>query len=313
MQIVLFRILQAIPTLFVVGTVVFITMRIIPGDPARVVLGENATDEQLSEYRAANGLDRPLLLQYVQWLIDMLSGNFGRSYVLDEPVSKLIAAQAFPTIANALLALAIVLVLGIPIGVYSATKVGSFRDKFVSGAAALSGTIPSFVMSLLLIAVFAVALKALPSGGFAATGAGFAETVSHMILPATALALTQLGYMVRMVRSSVIDELSQSYVLAQRARGYGVMKSVRRALRNAAVPLLTVSGQSLGLMVAGSVIIETVFTISGLGQLTINAISRSDFALLAGVVMFISVIVISINLVVDIACSILDPRLRRAQ
>lgn len=306
------RTLQALPTLLIVGTIVFLTMRVIPGDPAMAVLGDTASKEQLESFRVAHGLDQPALVQYFSWFLGILRGDFGTSYFLGEPVLDLILQHMEPTIANALLALAIVWIVGIPIGIYSATRAGTFPDKLVVGTAAASGTIPSFLTGLLLIALFAVTLRVLPSSGYVPLSSGVDLALPHMILPATALALTQLGYMVRMVRSSVLEELSQSYIMAQRSRGYGAIRVVTRAFRNAAIPLLTVSGQALGLMIAGAVIVETVFTVPGLGQLTINAISRGDFALLSGVVMFIAMLVIIINLVVDITYSLLDPRVRSA-
>lgn len=307
------RILQAIPTLLIVGTIVFLTMRVIPGDPAIAVLGEHASEEQLDAFRTANGLNEPVIAQYFTWLAGLIRGDLGVSYVRGEAVSTLVASQLSPTLLNASLALTITLVIGIPVGIYSATRAGSVVDKVTVGAAAVIGTIPSFLVALILVAVFAVTLRVLPSGGYAQPGSDSATAFTFMILPALALGITQVGYIVRMVRSSVLDEVTLSYVDAQRARGYRSGRAVGRAFRNALVPLLTVFGQTFGLMIVGSVIIETVFTIPGLGQLVINAVSRADFSLLAGVVIFMAVLVITINLIVDVVSSLLDPRVRSGQ
>lgn len=310
---ILGRLAQAIPVLWVVATIVFVVTRIAPGDPAQVMLGDNASTEQVAALRASMGLDRPLVDQYFTWLGGALRGDLGSSFFLGETVVAAVAGHIGPTLTIALLAELAAVVIAVPIGITAATRPDGALDRVLVGALVGLGSVPSFLVGMVLLLVFGVILRVVPTAGYVPLSEGLSEAAPYLMLPALALMTTQVAVLARMTRSAMIEVLGTTYMRAGRARGVVRPRLVfKHALRNAALPLLTVVGQSFGNLIAGAIVVETLFNIPGIGQLTLNAISRRDFAVIQGVVLFSAAVYILINLVVDLLYGVVDPRVRVA-
>ncbi|TVQ39562.1 MAG: ABC transporter permease [Spirochaetaceae bacterium] len=302
-ELLLRRTARLLLTVLLITTIVFVTVRVIPGDPALTIAGMEATEQQVSAIRARLGTDQPLGVQYVSWLRASLRFDFGTSYFSNERVIDLIL-QRFPLTAMlALLSFALALTLAIPIGVVAAVKRWTLWDGLGLLFAQVGMAIPGFWLAIMLLLLFSVQLGWLPLFG--------ADTPLHWVLPVIALATERAAVLVRFVRSSMTEELDKEYVLAAEAKGFPVWRVVlRHALRNALLPVITVAGIQFGYLLGGAVIIEQVFSLPGLGRLFLSAIHGRDFPLIQGGVVFIAVVFSVINFLADVLYAVINPRIR---
>ena len=306
------RIGIGIVTLFVASIVVFATLEIIPGDPAQLMLGLNATDETLSALREQMGLNDPLITRYTNWLSGFAIGDLGNSYTYSVPVSELIGERILVSLPLAIFALILSTVIALPVGLFSAAKRGKAADTITMGTAQLGVAIPNFWFALLLVYLFAVGLRLFPAGGFPGWDAGFFPAIKALTLPAIALALPQAAILSRVTRSAIIEVLSEDYIRTARAKGLPNRTVLwSQAMRNAMIPVLTILGLQFSFLIAGTIIIENVFYLPGLGRLVFQAITQRDLIVVESVVMLLVATVIVVNLLVDLSYAIIDPRLRR--
>lgn len=305
------RIVIGFATLVVASLVVFCVLEVVPGDPAQVMLGINATPESLAALREQMGLDQPLPARYLAWVGGMLAGDFGTSYTYASPVLEIIATRSVVSLPLALIALTLSTGLAIPLGIYSASRRGKAGDTVAMGAAQIGVAIPNFWFALLLIYVFAVALRWVPAGGFPGWDAGLWPGIKSLILPAVALALPQAAILARVTRSALLETLGEDYIRTARAKGMPRRTVLwRHALRNAMIPVLTIMGLQFAFLLAGTIIVENVFYLPGLGRLVFQAITQRDLIVVEGVVMLLVATIILINLLVDLCYAAIDPRLR---
>jgi peptide/nickel transport system permease protein len=308
---ILRRLIMLVPVLLVVGIVVFALVHLTPGDPAAVILGQNATSEQIEQLRDQLGLNDPLLVQFVRWFGGVLRLDFGESIFLGRPVSQAIFERAQPTLLLTLYALLIQIGIGVPAGVIAAVRRDSIVDRALMVVSISGAAVPTFFLGILLILLFAVRLHWLPSGGFVEITDDPIGHFKRMLLPAFALGFSSAGLLARLVRSSMLDVLREDHVRTAFAKGLPRrVVVVRHALRNALIPAVTVIGYSLGGLLGGAVVTETVFTIPGMGRLVVQSIGRRDYPLIQGAVMTIAGIYVLVNLLVDILYVFLDPRIR---
>jgi peptide/nickel transport system permease protein len=305
------RILSAIPVLLIVSIVIFLIIHITPGNPASVILGEEATPAQIAELEESLGLNLPIHQQYFSWIAGVFQGDLGTSYFMRAPVTDAIANSIVPTISLAIFAQIIALFIAIPIGVLAANKRGSLTDSSMMVFALLGMSIPSFLLALLLVLLFGVQLGWLPVAGFRPLSEGLLIHLRYLILPAISLGAIQAALIARMTRSSMLEVLNMNYIKSARAKGVKNFRLIlKHAFRNALLPILTVVGQTFGTLITGAVVTETIFNIPGIGQLIINSVERRDFAVIQGVVLFITVLYIFLNLIIDILYGMIDPRVR---
>lgn len=299
------RLLEAIPVIIAVTFIVFVSVRLIPGDPARVIAGLEATDATVEAIRADLGLDRPVLLQYVVFLRGLIVGDLGTSYYYGTPVIEEVLRRFPATMELALAGLAISIVVGIGIGVLSAVKRGTWWDRGTLVFAIAGVSMPSFWLALMLIIVFAVDLGWLPAGGYG--------TWRHLVLPAVTLGLFGAGTIARLTRSSMLEVLRQDYVRTAAAKGLPFRSVLfKHALRNALVPVVTMLGLQLGAFLSRAVVTETVFGWPGIARLTVTAVLDRDFPLIQGSVLWLALVFIAANLFVDVVYAVIDPRIRYA-
>jgi peptide/nickel transport system permease protein len=305
------RLIMLVPVLLIVGIVVFALVHITPGDPAAVMLGDRATPDQVAALRHQLGLDRPIIQQFFDWFGNVLRLNFGDSIFLDMPVSQAIADRFQPTILLTLYALIIQIVIGIPVGVISAVRRGGWLDRVLMVFSILGAAVPTFFLGIVLILIFAVNRRWLPAGGYVPISEDPVAHFKAMIMPAFALGFSSAGLLARLVRSTMLDVLRDDYIRTAYAKGVTERRVIiRHALRNALIPALTVIGASLGGLLGGAVVTETVFTIPGMGRLIVQSISRRDFPVIQGAVMITAGIYVLVNLLVDILYIYVDPRVR---
>ena len=308
------RIIIAALTLVLASIVVFAVMEILPGDPARLMLGMNASAEQVEVLRDQMGLNAPLVLRYLHWAAGLLSLDFGRSYTYSVPVIDLVRERVVVSLPLALIALALSTIIAIPVGVFSASRQGRAGDTLAMGAAQLGVAVPNFWFALMLIYLFAVWLRLVPAGGFPGWSAGIWTALKSLLLPAVALALPQAAILARVARSALIEVLNEDYIRTARAKGLPYRAVLwRHALRNAMIPVLTILGLQFAFLLAGTIIIENVFYLPGLGRLIFQAITQRDLIVVESIVMLLVAAVILINLIVDFSYAIVDPRLRGRQ
>lgn len=308
---ILRRLIMLVPVLLVVGIVVFALVHLTPGDPAAVILGQNATSEQIEQLRDQLGLNDPLPVQFVRWFGGVLRLDFGESIFLGRPVSQAIFERAQPTLLLTFYALMIQISIGVPAGVIAAVKRDSILDRALMLLSISGAAVPTFFLGIMLILLFAVRLHWLPSGGFTPITEDPVAHFKRMILPAFALGFSSAGLLARLVRSSMLDVLREDHVRTAFAKGLPRRVVVlRHALRNALIPAVTVIGYSLGGLLGGAVVTETVFTIPGMGRLVVQSIGRRDYPLIQGAVMTIAGIYVLVNLLVDLLYVFLDPRIR---
>ncbi len=298
-------------TLFFVSLLVFVVVRVLPGDPALIILGLEANADSVARVRQALGLDQPVPVQYVRWVGHALRGDLGRSIQYDLPVGALILSRLNVTLPLTLLAASFMIAAAIPLGVFAATRHRRWGDYLTMTLSQLGVAVPGFWAGLLLILLFSVRLGWVQSGGFDGWGEGFWRGLRSLLLPAIALGLFQFAVLARTTRSAVLEVLREEYVKTARAKGVAERVVLfRHALRNALIPIVTVAGVQLGQLLAGSIILESVFYLPGLGRLTLAAISARDLPVVQGVVLFVASMIVTVNAAVDILYGILDPRIR---
>lgn len=305
------RVAMVVPVLLVVSIAVFLIIYLTPGDPASSMLGMEATSEQVAQVNERLGLDKPPVERYLGWMAGVLHGDLGDSYFMNQPVAQAIAEHFAPTLSLAILAQLIALAIALPCGVVAALRHGSAADAALRVAALLGVAIPSFLMALLLMWLFAVTWKVLPVAGYAPLSRGFLAHLRYLALPALALGIVQSALLMRMTRASVIEAMQLDCVKTARAKGVSETRVVlAHALRNAALPILTSIGYSFGALLTGAVVTETIFNIPGLGQLVTNSIERRDYPVIQGVLLVVALLNTGVNLAVDLLYGALDPRAR---
>lgn len=305
------RIIATIPVMMIVGLIVFLLLHLSPGDPAAIIAGDNATPAQIDQIREKLGLNEPLYTQFVIWAWNVVRGDLGISIFSNLPVTRLIAQRAEPTIALALTTIAFAIVIAITIGVLAAWKVGSWIDRAVMVFAVLGFSVPVFVVGYVLVYIFAMKLGWLPVQGYRPIAEGFVPWARHLVLPSVALGLAYVALIARITRASMLEVLSEDYIRTANAKGVDNFRMlVVHGLRNAAVPIVTVIGIGVALLIGGVVITESVFNIPGIGRLTVDAIMRRDFPTIQGIILLFSAVYVLINLLVDILYTVLDPRIR---
>ncbi len=309
------RLLATIPVLLVVAVVVFLILRLTPGDPAAVIAGNNSTTEDIARIREQLGLSKPLLLQFGLWLGSLLQGDLGYSYYLSKPVTALIAQRIEPTLSLAVGTMLLAVLLAVPLGTLAAWRMGGWVDRLLSVFSVAGFSVPVFVTAYVLIYVFAIRLQWLPVQGYqtllGSGSRGVAAWASHLALPWITLAMIYVALIARVTRASVSEALTEDYIRTARAKGLreGAVL-LRHALANAAVPIATVIGIGVALLIGGVVVTETVYAIPGLGSLTVDAVLNRDFPVIQGVVLMFSLAYVLINLLVDLSYLWLDPRIR---
>ena len=305
------RLIAIIPVLAVVAVFVFLMLRLTPGDPAAVIAGDNATSDQIADIRNKLGLDEPIWAQFGIWIGNVLQGNFGESFFFKKTVAELIAQRVEPTLALAVCTLLFAVSISVPIGVMAAYRQGSLLDRAVMGFSVLGFSVPGFVIGYCLIYVFAIELGWLPVQGYVRIGVNFWQFLERMILPSLTLSVGFVALISRITRASVLEVLNEDYIRTARAKGLSNrVVLMRHALRNAAVPILTVIGLGIAILIGGAVVTESVFGLPGLGRLTVEAVLSRDFPTIQTVILLFSVVYVVINLLIDISYTLFDPRIR---
>jgi peptide/nickel transport system permease protein len=305
------RVLSTIPVLVIVAIIVFLMLRLTPGDPAASLVGNNGTSVDIANIRASLGLDQPLPVQFYKWSLQLLKGDLGESYYMKRPVTQLIGQRIGPTLSLSFLTMFVTILLAVPLGVFAAWRHGGWLDRALMGFSVVGFSIPSFVIGYLLIWVVALHWQLLPVQGYVPIAQGFGGWLSHLALPALTLSIIYLALIARVTRASVSEALSEDYIRTARSKGISELRVLtRHALANAAVPIVTVIGIGVGLLIGGVVVTETVYAIPGLGQLTVDAVLGRDFPLIQGITLFFSFVYVLINLLVDLSYVVLDPRIR---
>jgi peptide/nickel transport system permease protein len=305
------RILATIPVMAVVAVFVFALLYLSPGDPAAIIAGDTATVDDIVRIRAKLGLDQPVYIQFGGWVWRLLQGDLGISIFTNLPVSKLVEQRLEPTVALTITTLIVSVLAAIPMGVLAAWKAGSWIDRAVMVFAVLGFSVPVFVLAYMLIFVFAIWADLLPVQGYVSITAGFWPFLSHIILPSTALGMVFAALIARITRASMLDVLAQDYIRTAQAKGLSSEKVlIGHALKNAAVPIVTIIGIGVALLIGGVVVTETVFAIPGLGRLTVDAILRRDYPIIQGIILIFSAAYVLVNLLVDLSYTLIDPRIR---
>ena len=299
---------------YVVATiVVFLFMRLIPGDPAQIALGVNATPELLEQTREQFGTNRPLIVQYFEWFGGLLRGDFGTSYVTRTDISPMVLDRVQVSLILVLTAMVVALLVAIPLGTWAAVKHRNFSGVAIGLGSQIGVAIPGFLAGILLVMIFAVGLGWLPANGWTAPAVDFGDFIRRLILPVVALASVQGAILTRYVRSAVLEVMSEDYLRTARAKGLSKNSALlKHGLRNAAIPVITVTGVQIAALIIGAVVIERVFVIPGLGSMLLDAVGNRDMLTVQSVVMVLVAITLILNLVVDILYTIIDPRLRRS-
>lgn len=305
------RVLLILPTIFVPLILVFLLLRLSPGDPAGMMLGDQATPEQIAALRTQMGLDQPLLVQFVLWLKNIVTLNLGDSLFFREPVMQIIPRYAGVTILLTMVALTLAVTIGVTMGLISAMNRNKPIDRGVVATAVLGISLPEFWFALLLIFLFSVTLRWFPVAGYNPPSAGLIAFASTIFLPALALGVRQSALMTRMMRSSMLDVLNEPYITTARAQGLPERTVIGRyAMRTAAMPVVTVVGLSAGYMLGGAVAIELIFALPGLGRMLVEAVGRRDYPLVEGGVLTIALVLAFLNLLIDVIYALVDPRIR---
>ena len=305
------RLLSTVVVMAIVAVCIFLLLHLSPGDPAAIIVGDNATQLQIDAVRKQLGLDDPLAVQFARWLVGILKGDLGVSIFSHEPVAKLIGQRIGPTVSLALTTVVLAVVIAISFGVLAAWKVGTWIDRLVMVLSVLSFSVPVFVVGYLLIYVFSIKLGWLPVQGYAPIADGFDTWIRHLILPSVALGLAYVALIARITRTAMLDALAEDYIRTARAKGVATGPVLmKHALKNAGVPILTVIGIGIALLIGGVVITETVFNIPGIGRLVVDAISQRDYPIIQGITLIFSGVYVIVNLMVDLSYTILDPRIR---
>jgi peptide/nickel transport system permease protein len=305
------RLLLLIPVLLIVGVIVFSLLHLAPGDPASMLLGREATLEQKEALREQLGLNEPLPVQFVDWFLGVLRLDFGDSIFIGKPVTEALLERVEPTGLLAFYSLTISILIAIPAGVLAAVRPNSLLDRVLMIISISGAAIPGFFLSILLILLFAVTLDWLPAGGYANIGDDPVDHFRYMILPSITLGFAGAGFLARIVRSTMLETLNEDYVRTAYAKGLQQRHVViGHAFRNALIPVMTVSGILLASLLGGAVVVETVFNIPGMGRLLVQSVTRRDFAVVQGAVMWVAAIEVLVMLLVDVLYVFVDPRIR---
>lgn len=305
------RVLAAIPVLAVVALFVFLLLRLTPGDPAAIIAGDSATPAQLAQIRAGLGLDQPILSQFAGWVWRLAHGNLGTSIISGQPVTAMIAGRLAPTLSLAATTLVLSILVAVPLGVLAAARRGTWIDRLVMALSVLGFSVPVFVVGYVLIQVFAVELRWLPVQGFAPLSSGLGAFAARITLPTIALTLLYMALIARITRTSMLETLGEDYIRTARAKGVRERTVLLgHALRNASVPIVTVIGIGLASLIGGVVVTENVFNLPGLGRLVVDAVLARDYPVIQAVILLTSFAYVLVNLAIDLAYAMLDPRIR---
>jgi peptide/nickel transport system permease protein len=305
------RLAATIPVMGVVALFVFSLLYLSPGDPAAVIAGDIATEDDIARIRAKLGLDQSYFVRFGTWLWALAHGDLGTSIFTGLPVTTLIGQRVEPTLALTVCTLVVAIALAVPLGVIAAARAGSWIDRVVMAISVLGFSVPVFVLAYGLVLLFAVGLEWLPVQGYSSITQGVWPFVRHMILPSVALGITYMALIARITRASMLDVLAQDYVRTAHAKGLAPAAVLtRHALKNAAVPIVTIIGIGIALLIGGVVVTETVFAIPGIGRLTVDAILRRDYPIIQGVTLLFSAVYVLVNLLVDLSYTLFDPRIR---
>jgi peptide/nickel transport system permease protein len=305
------RLLATIPVLLIVAVLVFLMLRLTPGDPAAVLAGDAASTEQIAKIRENLGLDKSIPEQFAIWFRNVLTGNLGESYYYKTKVTTLIGQRIEPTLSLAAMTITIAVLIAVPLGVIAAWRFGGWLDRFLMTFSVLGFSIPVFVLAYVMIWLVSLKLGWLPVQGYKRIAEGFGPYFVHLLLPAVTLSIVYIALIARVTRASVLETLGEDYIRTARAKGLPESKVLmRHALGNAAVPIVTVIGIGIALLIGGVVVTESVFAIPGLGRLTVDAVLARDFPTIQGVILLFSVVYVVINLLVDLSYVFFDPRIR---
>jgi peptide/nickel transport system permease protein len=308
---VIHRILATIPVMAVVALVVFSLLYITPGDPAAIIAGEQASPADVERIRASLGLDQPFLVRFGGWVWQLLHGDLGTSIFTNLPVTTMIAQRFEPTLSLMAITLCLSIAVAVPLGVVAAWKAGTWIDRLIMGFAVFGFSVPVFVIGYLLAFVFALQFEWLPVQGYTPLSQGITPWLENLILPAIALGCVYIALIARITRATMLEVLQQDYIRTARAKGVGQHDILYiHALKNASVPIVTVIGIGIALLIGGAVVTESVFAIPGLGRLTVDAILRRDYPIIQGLVLLFSFVYVLINLAIDLVYTLLDPRIR---
>lgn len=295
----------------VVALFVFSLLFLTPGDPAAVIAGDVATADDIQRIREKLGLNAPFLVQFGGWVGRLLHGDLGTSIFTNLPVTTLIGQRVPPTVSLTLLTLVVAVLIAVPLGVVAAARAGTWTDRLVMGFSVLAFSVPVFVLAYLLIGLFSIRLEWLPVQGYRPLGEGLWPWLSHLILPSIALGTVYMALIARITRAAMLDVLAQDYIRTANAKGLAPRAVLTgHALKNAGVPIITVIGIGVALLISGAIVTETVFAIPGIGRLTVDAILRRDYPVIQGVILLFSGIYVLINLLVDLSYTFFDPRIR---
>jgi peptide/nickel transport system permease protein len=305
------RLLSTVIVMAVVALFVFSLLYLTPGDPAAVIAGDIATEDDIKRIRATLGLDEPFAVRFGSWVWGLLHGDLGTSIFTKLPVTELIGQRIEPTVALTLCTLFVSVMVAVPLGVVAAWRAGSWVDRLVMAGSVLGFSVPVFVLAYVLILTFSVNLEWLPVQGYRPIADGVWEWFRHLVLPSIALGTVYVALIARITRASVLDVLSQDYVRTAQAKGLSTHQVLLgHALKNAAIPIVTVVGIGIALLISGAIVTETVFAIPGIGRLTVDAILRRDYPIIQGMILIFSAIYVLINLAVDLSYTLLDPRIK---
>jgi len=305
------RIAATVPVLLIVAVLVFLLLRLTPGDPATIIAGDAASPENVAKIRENLGLSKPLIAQFGIWFGNVLAGDLGESYFFKVKVSTLIMQRIEPTLALSFCTIVIAVLVAVPLGVLAAWKQGGWLDRMLMGFSVMGFSIPVFVLAYILIWVVSLKLGWLPVQGYERLSGGFLPFIRHLILPSVTLSVIYIALIARVTRASVQDVLSEDYIRTARAKGLPENRVlIGHALANAAVPIITVIGIGIALLIGGVVVTESVYGIPGLGRLTVDAVLARDFPTIQGVILFFSFVYVLINLLVDLSYLMFDPRIR---
>ena len=305
------RIAATVPVLFIVAVLVFLLLRLTPGDPAAIIAGDAASPENVAKIRENLGLSKPLIVQFGIWFGNVLAGDLGESYFFKVKVAALIMQRIEPTLALSILTIVIAVLVAVPLGVLAAWKQGGWLDRALMGFSVMGFSIPVFVLAYILIWIVSLKLGWLPVQGYERLAGGFWPFLQHLILPSVTLSVIYIALIARVTRASVQEVLSEDYIRTARAKGLPENRVlIQHALANAAVPIITVIGIGIALLIGGVVVTESVYGIPGLGRLTVDAVLARDFPTIQGVILFFSFVYVLINLLVDVSYLFFDPRIR---
>ena len=309
---ILKRLLSLIPVLFVVSLVIFMLIHLVPGDPAAAILGEEASPEQIAALRETLGFNDPLPMQYLRWVSGLFRGDWGTSLFMEGTMLEIIGSHVVPTLQQTLVAIGFATLVGVPLGIIAAIRHGSAADRVISAFSAASVSLPSFLMGLCLVLLISVKLRWLPSSGYKSIADfGWQTHIRYMLLPGIALGFIEMGLIIRMTRSSMLEILDADYMRMAKAKGVSRSRMfMKHALKNALIGILTVVGLSFIACLGGATVTETIFNIPGLGKLTLNAVMRRDYEVVQAVVLLVSLMNVFCTLLLDLLYAVIDPRVR---